>query len=154
MTREIWHEILVHASPREVFEAVTDVKKLAHWWTTDVRGEPGCGKLLEFWFSGFCGAIMEVTSLQPESLVQWRAVGGGATEWLGTELEFRIFLRDGRTLLHFRHSKWAENATHFPHCSLGWAIFLMSLKEFVETGKGRPHPYDMPINLWTPPPVQ
>jgi hypothetical protein len=39
----------------------------------------------------------------------------------------------------------------FPHCSLGWAIFLLSLKEFVETGKGRPYPYDMPVNMWTPP---
>jgi hypothetical protein len=34
---------------------------------------------------------------------------------------------------------------------MGWAIFLLSLKEFVETGKGRPHPYDMPVNMWTPP---
>jgi len=24
---------------------------------------------------------------------------------------------------------------------------LLSLKEFVETGKGRPHPYDMPVGL-------
>jgi hypothetical protein len=29
--------------------------------------------------------------------------------------------------------------------------FLLSLKEIVETGISRPHPYDMPINLWTPP---
>jgi hypothetical protein len=26
-------------------------------------------------------------------------------------------------------------------------LFLLSLKEFVETGKGRPHPYDMPVGL-------
>jgi hypothetical protein len=34
----------------------------------------------------------------------------------------------------------------FPECSMHWAIYLLSLKEFVETGKGRPHPYDMPVN--------
>jgi hypothetical protein len=28
-----------------------------------------------------------------------------------------------------------------------WAIFLLSLKEFVETGRGRPHPHDMPVNI-------
>jgi hypothetical protein len=33
---------------------------------------------------------------------------------------------------------------------MGCAIFPLSLKEFVETGKGRPHPYDMPVNLWSP----
>jgi hypothetical protein len=34
----------------------------------------------------------------------------------------------------------------FPHCSIGRAIFLLSLKEFAETGKGRPYPCDMPVN--------
>jgi uncharacterized protein YndB with AHSA1/START domain len=36
-TREIWHEILIKASPSSVYEAVTDAKKLAHWWTTGAR---------------------------------------------------------------------------------------------------------------------
>ena len=36
----------------------------------------------------------------------------------------------------------------FPECSMGGAIYLLSPKEFVETGKGRPHPYDMPVRGW------
>jgi len=150
-TREIWHEVLIHASPSELYAAVTDVKKLAHWWTIDVRGQSAIGQKLEFWFSGFRASVMEVTSLQPDQLVRWRVLDGGATDWLGTEVEFRIFQEQGKTLLHFRHSKWQEDAKSFPHCSMGWAIFLLSLKEFVETGKGRPHPFDMPVNLWQPP---
>ncbi len=31
-TREIWHEILINVSPSAIYEAVSDVKKLAHWW--------------------------------------------------------------------------------------------------------------------------
>ena len=61
MTREIWHEILINASPADLYDAVTDVKKLAHWWTTDVRGESATDKQLEFWFSGFRAAVMEVS---------------------------------------------------------------------------------------------
>ncbi len=150
-TREIWHEILIHAAPEAIYDAVTDARKLAHWWTTDVRGESKIGERLEFWFSGFLGAVMEVTTLRPNELVQWRVVDGGAGDWIGTEVEFSILHDRQKTLLHFRHSKWREDAEAFPHCSMGWAIFLLSLKEFVETGKGRPHPYDMPVNLWTPP---
>jgi hypothetical protein len=48
-------------------------------------------------------------------------------------------------LLHFRHSKWREDARMFPECSMAWAIYLLSLKEFVEKGKGRPYAYDMPL---------
>ncbi len=150
-SREIWHEILIHASPNDLYEALTDVDKLAHWWTTDVRGKSVIGGTLEFWFSGFQAATMEVTALNANELVGWHVIDGGAQDWIGTEIEFRILCDEGKMLLHFRHSKWKEVAKSFPHCSLGWAIFLLSLKEFVETGKGRPHPYDMPINLWRPP---
>ena len=150
-TREIWHEILINASPSHLYAALTDVNKIAHWWTTDVRGESVIDKQLEFRFSGFCAAVMTVTALRPGELVHWRVVSGGSEDWINTELEFKIFRHQGRTFLHLRHSGWKEDAKAFPHCSLGWAIFLLSLKEFVETGKGRPHPYDMPVNLWSPP---
>jgi uncharacterized protein YndB with AHSA1/START domain len=45
--REIWHEIHINAPPRKVYQAVTDVTKLAHWWTTDTRGKSVVGKKLE-----------------------------------------------------------------------------------------------------------
>ena len=34
------------------------------------------------------------------------------------------------------------------HCSTKWAIFLMSLKSLVETGKGQPSPDDVTIGDW------
>jgi len=37
-TREIWHEILIHASAEKIYAALTQPDQLAHWWTTDVRG--------------------------------------------------------------------------------------------------------------------
>jgi hypothetical protein len=33
-------------------------------------------------------------------------------------------------------------------CSTKWALFLMSLKSLVETGKGAPSPGDVPISNW------
>ena len=51
---EIWHEIMIRASQGELYQALTDVKKLAQWWTIDARGEPKVEKNLEFWFWGFC----------------------------------------------------------------------------------------------------
>jgi len=150
-TREIWHEILINASPSCLYQAVTDVKKLSHWWTTDTRGESTVGKMLEFWFSGFRAAEMQVTMLKSDELVQWHVTDMSSPDWSNTKIEFKIFDDQGKTFLHFRHSEWREDAKSFPHCSLGWAIFLLSLKEFVETGKGRPYPYDMPVNMWAPP---
>jgi len=34
------------------------------------------------------------------------------------------------------------------HCSMKWATFLLSLREFVETGTGKPSPRDIKIDNW------
>jgi uncharacterized protein YndB with AHSA1/START domain len=145
--REIWHEIHINAAPSEVYQAITEVKKLAHWWTTDTRGESAIGNKLEFWFYGQLSAEMVVTTLKVDELVRWRVTERSIPDWVNTEIEFKIFREDDQTCLHLRHSKWREDAKMFPECSMHWAIYLLSLKEFVEMGKGRPHPYDMPVNI-------
>src|SRR5512138_3157314 len=71
--REIWHEMIIKASPSEIYQALTDVKKLAHWWTTQTQGESVVGKKLEFWFYGEWLKEMVVTTLKVDELVQWRA---------------------------------------------------------------------------------
>jgi len=149
--REIWHELLVNTSPEQLYEAVAKAEGLAHWWTTGARGYSAVGQRMEFWFDDFCASIAEITMLKTGELVRWHITGGAATDWLDTDVEFKIFRDLDRTILHFRHSNWREDAKQFPHCSMGWAIFLLSLKEFAETGKGRPYPYDMPVNMWMPP---
>jgi hypothetical protein len=78
-------------------------------------------------------------------------VDGASEDWVGTDLEFKIFRQLGKTMLYFRHLNWQKNAKSFPHCSIDWAIFLINLKDFAESGKGRPQAYDMPINMWNPP---
>ena len=144
---EIWHEIIINASPVALYQALTDVKKLAHWWTVDTRGESALGEKLEFWFYEELAKEMVVIDLKDNEFVQWRGTERGDSEWVDTEIEFKIFRKGGKTFLHFRHSKWREDAEAFPECSMHWAVFLLSLKEYVETGKGRPHPYDMPMGF-------
>jgi hypothetical protein len=94
---------------------------------------------VEFWFGEFCAGEMEVTVRKPHELVRWHVTPKAASDWVDTEVELKIFRVDKQTVLHFRHSNWHEDAKMFPHCSLGWAIFLLSLKEFVETGSAEPH---------------
>jgi uncharacterized protein YndB with AHSA1/START domain len=145
--REIWHEIHIKASPNEIYQAVADEKKLARWWTIDVRGKSAAGKKLEFWFNGHLAAEMVVTALKNNERVQWHVTDRSIPDWVDTELEWKILPDGDKTILHLRHSNWHEDAKMFPECSMHWAIFLLSLKEYVETGRGRPHPYDMPVNI-------
>ena len=145
--REIWHEIHINAPLNAVYQALTDVKQLAHWWTTDTRGKSVLGGKLEFGFHGHFVAEMVVITLCPDEQVRWRVTDRSIPDWVNTEIQFVMFRDDGKTYLHLHHSKWHEDADMFPECSMHWAIYLLSLKEFVETGRGRPHPYDLPVNI-------
>ena len=142
MTREIWHELFFKVSPQTLYEAITDPTQLSQWWTTDVRGTSHTGKYLEFGF-GETIQQMLVSDLEPGKLVRWTATEKGLSDWAKTVLAFKIFSKDELTYLHLHHSNWREDAEMYAQCNTDWAFYLLSLREFVEKGKGRPFPNDI-----------
>lgn len=52
------------------------------------------------------------------------------------------------TLVFFRHRDWRRISELTAHCSTKWAVFLLSLKSLVETGRGQPSPDDIKIDDW------
>lgn len=144
-TYQIQHEVGIKASPDVVYEALTEPKQLAKWWTSDTRGESAVGSRLEFWFGDFRQEF-KVTALEPPELVRWKGTKTGVPEWAGTEISFRLKSDGNQTLVRFTHSNWAQDSDFLAHCSTKWAVFLLSLKDLLEKGKGHPAPDDLPIN--------
>jgi uncharacterized protein YndB with AHSA1/START domain len=146
-TYSILHEVGIKASPEAVYQALTDTKQLAGWWTSDTRGSGSAvGTVLEFWFGDFCQKF-EVVELQPGKLVRWLADRKeGVEEWAGTEVAFSLSADDKQCFVHFSHSGWRSDGGIFPHCSTKWAVFMLSLKDLLEKGKGQPSPDDVQIN--------
>ena len=48
----------------------------------------------------------------------------------------------------FSHDGWREQVPFMNHCSTKWAVFLMSLKALIESGKGTPAPRDVAVSDW------
>ena len=90
---------------------------------------------------------VDVLELKPDEEVRWR-VRSGPEEWLGTEVTFDLSRNGDQTLIVFGHRNWREAVEFTAHCSMKWATFLLSLRELVETGKGRPSPDDLKIDDW------
>ena len=147
MSCEINHQIGVKASPEAIYQALTEPKQLAQWWTSDTRGSgTKVGDTLEFRFGVFCQKF-QVKALKPGRLVAWQAPPGqGADEWERTEITFDISPDDQQTYIWFRHSGWRKHSDFHAHCSMKWATFLLSLKYLLETGTGRPAPNELQIN--------
>jgi hypothetical protein len=90
---------------------------------------------------------MKVLELRPDKSVFWEVVEG-PKEWIGTKISWELKQEDGFSIVMFKHLDWKEPVEFMHHCSTKWAIFLMSLKSLVETGKGAPSPHDTKISNW------
>lgn len=146
-TYDIHHEVGIKASAEAVYQALTDTEKLAGWWTTDTRGRGSkVGDVLEFWFGDFCQKF-EVVELEPGRLVRWQANRKeGVEEWAGTEVVFSLSSDEKQCFVHFTHGGWRRDSGMLPHCSTKWGVFMLSLKDLLEKGKGQPAPDDVQIN--------
>lgn len=72
---------------------------------------------------------------------------GGPEEWIGTEITFQLVWKENQTFVLFKHANWKEPVEFMHHCSTKWAVFLLSLKDWLERSEGRPHPYDIKIHM-------
>jgi len=149
---DILHRVGIKASPDEVYKALATCDGLAAWWTNDTRGESKVGGALKFRFSGpngieIGGFDMQVQELDPARRVLWQVVDG-PEEWIGTTISFELKQDGDYSIVLFKHKDWKEPVEFMHHCSTKWAMFLMSLKSLVETGKGAPSPDDVKIDNW------
>ena len=140
---DILHRVGINGTPAKVFEALSTLDGLSHWWITGTTGDPKVGGIIKF-RPGGGGFDMKVVESKPNDLVQWKCVGG-PPEWIGTDVTFRLVHKDGQVFVLFSHANWREPVEFMHHCSTKWATFLLSLKALLESGKGRPAPEDLHV---------
>ena len=144
---DILHRVGIEKSSlNDVYDALTTREGLAAWWTDNTQGETNVGGVLRFRFRAG-GFDMKVLELHPAESVLWEVVDG-PEEWIGTRVSWELKQEGDYTIVLFRHQGWKELVEFMHHCSTKWAIFLMSLKSLLETGKGAPHPNDVKIDNW------
>ena len=138
---DILHRVGINIKPPQVFKALTTIDGLSHWWIAAAKGSAKKGGTINFVFSK-----MKVVEAKPDKLVQWRCVGG-PKEWLGTKITFQLEYKRNQTFVLFKHAGWKEPTEFMHHCSTKWAIFLLSLRNYLERDEGRPYPYDVNIHV-------
>ena len=137
---DILHRVGIKVKPKKVFEALTTIEGLRHWWTLETSGEAKQNGLINF---GFCE--MKVVQTRPDTLVRWKCVRG-PKDWIGTEVSFQLKYKDDQTFVIFKHAGWKKPVEFMHHCSTKWATFLLSLRDWLERSEGRPAPYDVKIH--------
>jgi uncharacterized protein YndB with AHSA1/START domain len=139
------HRIGIKASPEKIYEALTTDDGLKKWWTNDISGAGMVGSTIKFRFNGG-GPDFIVTKLIPNKTVCWQHSGNMPESWIDTEISFQLETQKNQTFVTFIHSNWKETTDFMAHCNTKWAVFLLSLKDSLEIGKGTPFPNDIQID--------
>jgi len=131
---EIKHLFHIAVPKEKVYEAITTIKGLSGWWTTQTTGECICGGIIRFRF-GSQGNDMKVISMKKDEWVQWECIAG-PEEWVGTRLTFQLNNCEGRTRVRFEHAGWRNANDFFAGCTFTWGRYMESLRQLCQTGKG------------------
>ena len=139
----IYHQVGIKAPLNDVYKAIATTEGVTGWWT-QTSGDPQINGKLDFSFGGHIVSV-KVTANTAEQYIEW-TVGGDAGEWLDTRICFDLEERPDQVMVNFRHDDWKEATPFLAHCSTKWGVFMLSLKDYLETGSGKPFPHDIHIN--------
>lgn len=138
--QDIMHLIKIHASPERVYEAITTAAGIRQWWTRDAAIKPEVGAAGEFGFyARRFVAKVAVEELSPVTCVRWKVINSA---WPGSDIAFNLKAEGNDTALLFAHRGFARADEVLASATTRWGFYLLSLKRYLQTGKGTPNPDD------------
>ncbi len=141
MNKDFTTSFIVDQSPKEVFEAVNNVRG---WWQGEIKGNTS--KLNEEFTYAMADvhfSKQKIVELVPDKRVVWLVTESRINfvddkeEWVNTKIVFDI-ARDGqKTKLTFTHQGLIPAIACYKNCSGAWEnLISKSLLSLVTTGKG------------------
>ncbi len=133
----------VNRSPREVFDAINDVRG---WWSGDIDGTTDrLGAEFTYRYEKLHRSVQRITELVPGERVVWHVADArlefvdDKAEWKGTDIVFEIAAKGDRTEVRFTHVGLVPRFQCYGDCSGAWGhIINDSLRGLIETGQGVP----------------
>lgn len=144
-TRTMRLPVFIHASPRKVFQAISEPKLLTQWFMDHATLQPHKDGTYSFTWEGgptHTGRVLEFARGKRFTLAwQWPGL-----EKLGmTKLKLSIHPKAGGTLLRFTHSGFETHGAWvdlYEGAIRGWTYFMMNLKSVLENGHDLRSPCD------------
>jgi len=136
--------ILVNQTPRQVYDAVNNVRG---WWSGEITGTTDrLGSQWSYRYQDLHRSTQKITEMVPGKRVVWHVVDSylgfvkDPNEWNGTDIVFEIAKRGDKTELRFTHVGLAPAVECYDNCSDAWRFYIRdSLRKLITTGQGQPN---------------
>lgn len=137
--QKIIHVLNIKTNQDKVFEAIATAEGLSQWWSTNVKAEEKVGGIVDFTFIADFNPNMKITALQRPLQIHWECVAGH-DPWQDNKFSFELTENKGVTQLTFTQEYAREiSDENYGIYNYNWAYYLQSLKQYCESGKGKPH---------------
>lgn len=137
---QIHQMIGVKVPASKALAAVSTAKGVAGWWSKTVTGEIAKGKTFDVIFDTN-RVIFKAVQLTSKKVV-WKCIDDDYG-MKGTTLTFKLKRKGSETLVFLTHSGMSNDEFALPFMTTKWALFMMSMKDYLEKGKGKPFPNDL-----------
>ena len=134
--------ILVDKTPKEVFDAINNVRE---WWSENITGKTDkVGEVWEYRYKDMHSSKQKIIELIPGKKIVWKVLESylsfieNKKEWDNTEIIFDIKKKGDKTELRFTHVGLTPKIECYGACSDAWSFYIKnSLYKFINNGKGK-----------------
>ena len=102
--------------------------------------------MLDLHFSDVVTLSFRIETLTRNALVYMRCVSG-PYPWQDSTLSFALKQDSDQVWVELLHENAAASEEDFLYFSTKWTCYLLSLRDLIEHGTGRPYPNDVKIHL-------
>ena len=142
---DIRHRVGIKSPICKVYDATYQPAALESWWATSASGLGRVGAQIELVFPGYSNHIWEIVELSTNELVCLKLLSG-PEPWHGSELRFEFNESDEQVFVTLTHTTGPNTPDDaYQYFCTKWPTFLISLKQYLETGQGMPYPNDIKI---------
>lgn len=150
-TSDFTTTILVNNTPKEVFDAINNVRG---WWSESVEGNTAqLNEEFLYYYKDVHISKMKIVEFVPHKKVVWLVLDNhfnftkDTTEWNGNRIVFEISEKGNQTALQFTQLGLVPAYECYNVCHDAWTSYIQgSLKDLITTGKGKPNAKEGGLN--------
>ena len=136
------HFIGAKTNKGDMYDAITRPEMLQQWWASSAEGDVKPGATLFLTFADLTILKFRYDEMIPDRRL-FLTCYDSFKSWNNTQLVFEIEQKDKQVFLTHTHQNIPnDDVESLVYFTSKWTVYLLSLKQFLETGKGTPYPYE------------